>query len=167
MDLLRMARHLFMTHWQVRHAFPPASLTAIEQAIDRSEAVQSGEVRLVVEGALPFSRLWQQQTASQRALDVFSQLRIWDTAHNNGVLIYLLLADRQVEIVADRGIHERIGSSEWESMCREMESAFATGDFASGAVGGITRVTQHLRQHFPLEGGRTRANELPNRPILL
>ncbi len=167
MDLLRMTRHLLMTHWQVRRAFPPESLATIEKAIDQSEAVQSGEVRLVVEGALPFSPLWQQQTARQRALDVFSQWRIWDTEHNNGVLIYLLLADRQIEIVADRGIHERIGSIEWETMCREMASAFASGDFATGAVGGITRVTQHLRQHFPLEGGRARGNELPNRPVLL
>ena len=103
-----------MTPWQVKRAFPSQTLIAIEQAIKTSETAHTGEIRFVVEGALDGSLLFKGQSARERAIDVFSQLRLWDTEHNNGVLIYLLLADRDVEIVADRGIHSKMGSNEWE-----------------------------------------------------
>jgi len=138
---------------------------AIEQAIKASETTHSGELRFVVEGALDGMPLWRGQSARERAIDLFSQWRIWDTEHNNGVLIYVLLADRDVEIVADRGIHTRVGTREWEAICRAMEAAFKQADYAGGVVSGIRAVSQHLTKHFPATGaGR---NELPDKPVVL
>lgn len=154
-----------MTHWQVKRAFPPETLIAIEQAIKAGEASHAGEIRFVVEGALDSTPLFKGQSAQERAVDVFSQLRIWDTAHNNGVLIYLLLADRDVEIVADRGIHAKAGSQEWQSICRQMEAEFKDANYKGGVVSGIQAVTQHLIKHFPAVGGNR--NELPNTAVVL
>lgn len=165
MNLKRILQHLLMTHWQVRRAFPRRTLRAIERAIAACEATHAGELRFVVEGALAGPPLWRGQAARERAIDVFSQLRIWDTEHNNGVLIYVLLADRDVEIVADRGIHARVGAHDWESICRAMEAAFGRADYAGGAVGGIRAVAEHLTRHFPASGPRR--NELPDRPVVL
>ena len=154
-----------MTHWQVNRAFPRRSLIAIEQAIKTSETAHVGEIRFVVEGALDGTPLVRGQSARERAIDVFSQLQIWDTEHNNGVLIYLLLADRDVEIVADRGIHAKVGSREWEEICRTMETAFRQANYEGGVVSGIQAVTRHLMKHFPAFGaGR---NELPDKPVVL
>ena len=165
MNVKRVLIHLAMTHWQVNRAFPPLSLIAIEQAIKASETKHLGEIRFVVEGALDGTPLFTGQSARERAIDVFSQLRIWDTEHNNGVLIYLLLADRDVEIVADRGIHSKVGSREWENICRKMETAFKQANYESGVVSGIQAVTQHLMQHFPASGAGQ--NELPDIPVVL
>lgn len=165
MNIKRILNHLVMTHWQVKRAFPPETLIAIEQAIKASEAAHSGEIRFVVEGALDSTPLFKGQSAQERAVDVFSQLRIWDTAHNNGVLIYLLLADRDVEIVADRGIHAKAGSQEWQSICRQMEAEFKDANYKGGVVSGIQAVTQHLIKHFPAVGGDR--NELPNTAVVL
>ena len=165
MNIKRILNHLVMTHWQVKRAFPPETLIAIEQAIKASEAAHAGEIRFVVEGALDSTPLFKGQSASERAIDVFSQLRIWDTAHNNGVLIYLLLADRDVEIVADRGIHAKAGSQEWQSICRQMEAAFKQSNYEGGVVSGVQAVTQHLTKHFPVAGGEP--NELPDKPMVL
>ena len=154
-----------MTRWQVARAFSRKSLLAIEQATKASETAHTGEIRFVVEGALDGTPLFEGQSARQRAIDVFSQLRIWDTEHNNGVLVYLLLADRDVEIVADRGIHSKVGSREWENICRRMETCFKQADYEGGVVGGIQAVTQKLIKHFPASGaGR---NELPDKPVVL
>jgi hypothetical protein len=109
MDLSRIVRHLFATIWSVRRAFPQSSLDAIERAIQKTEATHEGQVRFAVEHALDLPPLLAGQSARERAVEVFSQLRVWDTEHDNGVLIYLLLADRDVEIVADRGIHAHVG----------------------------------------------------------
>lgn len=161
----RIVRHLLVTRWTVNRDFPKSSLAEIERAIRESEASHHGEIRFVVEGALDIPPLLRGQTGRDRAIDVFSHLRIWDTEHNNGVLIYLLLADRDVEIVSDRGIHEKVGSHEWERICRSMEAAFRKGDFRGGVVGGIREVTRHLAAHFPpIEGDR---NELPDKPVVL
>ena len=154
-----------MTQWQVDRTFSRQSLIAIEQAIKASEIAHAGEIRFVVEGALDGVPLFKGQSARERAIDVFSQLRIWDTEHNNGVLIYLLLADRDVEIVADRGIHSKVGSREWESICQAMETAFKQARFEGGVVTGIQTVTQHLMKHFPASG--TGQNELPDKPMVL
>jgi uncharacterized membrane protein len=165
MNVNRIARHLVMTHWQVKHAFPRQTLMAIERAIKASETAHFGEIRFVVEGALDSTPLFKGQSTRERAIDVFSQLRIWDTEHNSGVLIYLLLVDRTVEIVADRGIHAKAGSREWENICREMETAFKQGDYEGGVVDGIQAITQHLVQHFAAAGGGR--NELPDQPEML
>src|SRR5271156_3019364 len=124
MGIGRIGRHLAEHHWKARRLFPPRVLAAIEQAIKTGETTHSGQVRFVVEGALDGAPLFRDQPARERALDVFARLRIWDTVHNNGVLIYLLLADRDVEIVADRGIDAKVGSTGWENICVEMESDF-------------------------------------------
>lgn len=165
MSIKRVMKHLVMTHWEVNRAFPRKTLFAIEQAIKASESTHVGEVRFVVEGALDSTPLFKGQSARDRAVDVFSQLRIWDTAHNNGVLIYLLLADRDVEIVADRGIHAKTGSQEWQSICLQMEAAFKHGNYEDGVVSGIHAVTEHLIKHFPASG--VDQNELPNKPVVL
>jgi uncharacterized membrane protein len=165
MSIERIARHLMATRWMVNRAFPRDTLIAIERVIKEGEATHRGEIRFVVEGALHIEPLLRGQTARERAIDVFSQLRIWDTERNNGVLIYLLLADRDVEIVADRGIHEKVGAREWERICRQMEAAFRQVDYKGGVIGGIQEVTRHLAEHFPPTGDDR--NELPDKPVVL
>jgi uncharacterized membrane protein len=165
MTIKRILKHLVTTHWQVNRAFPHRTLIAIEQAIKASHAAHVGEIRFAVEAALHSTPLLKGQSARERALEVFSQLRVWDTEHNNGLLIYLLLADRAVEIVADRGIHSKVGSPEWENICRKMETAFKQANYEGGVVSGIQAVTEHLMKHFPASGaGR---NELPDKPVVL
>jgi uncharacterized membrane protein len=149
----------------VNRAFPGDTLVAIDKAIEASEATHRGEIRFAVEGALHIDPLLRGQSARERAIDVFSQLRIWDTERNNGVLIYLLLADRDVEIVADRGIDAKVGPREWERICRNMEAAFRKGDFEGGVIGGIREVTRHLAEHFPPIGDDR--DELPDKPVVL
>ena len=165
MNIKRITKHLLLTHWQVSRAFPSDTLVAIDRAIKASEAAHAGEIRFVVEGALDGTPLFKGQSARERAIEVFSQLRIWDTEHNNGVLIYLLLADRDVEIVADRGIHAKVGLEEWEKICRTMETAFKQASYEGGVVSGIQAVTQHLMKHFPASGPGH--NELPDKPVVL
>jgi uncharacterized membrane protein len=165
MNIRRILKHLFFTDWQLRKAFSPGCLEAIAQAIRSSEQAHKGEIRFAVEGALDGVPLFKDQTAQARAIEVFSQLRVWDTEGNNGVLIYVLLADRAVEIVADRGIHARAGAPAWDAICRQMEARFAAADFQGGALLGIEAVSQTLRVHFPAQGEN--ANELPDEPVLL
>jgi len=165
MGIKRIGKHLLEHRWRVRRIFTPKVLAAIEPAIKMSEAVHSGQVRFVVEGALDGKPLFRDQPARERALDIFSKLRIWDTAHNNGVLIYLLLADRQVEIVADRGIDAKVGAAGWEKICKAMEADFKTGNFEAGVIRGIGAVSLLLAAHFPKKGpGR---NELPDTPVVM
>jgi len=165
MGMVRIARHLMATRWRIRRAFPGGTLLAIDRAIKASEAAHRGEIRFAVEGALHIEPLLRGQTARERAIDVFSHLRIWDTERNNGVLIYLLLADRDVEIVADRGIDAKVGPQEWERICRDMEAAFRRADYEGGVVGGIREVTRHLAEHFPTIGDDR--DELPDDPVVL
>jgi uncharacterized membrane protein len=159
MDLARIARHLFVLPGAVRRAFPPAAMAAIEAAIAASEKRHGGEIRFAVEPAL--DGIFTNPSPRERALEVFSLLRLWDTADRNGVLIYLLLADRDIEIVADRGI--KVPAQEWEAICRTMESALRRGEFAQGVVQGIDAVSGLLARHFPRRPGDR--NELPDRPV--
>jgi uncharacterized membrane protein len=165
MSLSRLLHHLVSPHWRARRSFPPDALARIEQAVAKSEMRHGGQLRFAVEHALDTASLLRGVSARERAVDVFSALKVWDTEHNNGVLIYLLLADRDVEIIADRGIHRRVGAHSWEAICREMEGAFRAGNFEQGVLGGIARVTELLEAHFPQ--GRDGANELPDRPVVL
>ena len=165
MSIQRIVKHLLVTDGQVRRAFPHNILDAIERAITASETSHSGEIRFAVEGALDGLPLFKGQSARERAIEVFSQLRIWDTQHNNGVLIYVLLADHAVEIVADRGIHAHAGTATWSAICRQIEAAFARADYQSGALLGIEAVAQTLGHHFPQHG--LRINELPDEPAML
>jgi len=165
MDIARISKHLLANRSRVRKVFSKKALAAIEQAIKQGEAGHAGQIRFVVEGALDGAPLFNGQPARERALDVFSQLRIWDTAHNNGVLIYLLLADHDVEIVADRGIHAKVGAPSWQQICKMMEAEFRAGHFERGAIAGIAAVAQHLSRHFPKDGDI--GNELPDAPVIL
>ena len=165
MNLKRVMRHLSTGRASVRRVLPSRTMDAIEHAIRATEVRHAGQIRFAVESALELAPLLAGQTAQQRAIEVFSRLRVWDTEHNNGVLIYLLLADRDVEIVADRGIHVRLGTEVWEAICHEMEAAFHKGHFEAGVLAGIHAVGEHLSRHFPAGNGRP--NEMPDRPVVL
>jgi uncharacterized membrane protein len=165
MNIKRIGKHLLEHRWRARRTFPPAVLARIEQAIKAGEATHAGQIRFVVEGALDGAPLFRDQPARERALDQFAHLRIWDTAHNNGVLIYLLLADRDVEIVADRGIDARVGADGWEKICRDMEVDFRAGHFERGVIKGIEAVSRALATHFPPDGHPR--NELPDKPVVI
>jgi uncharacterized membrane protein YgcG len=164
-NLKRVVRHLSTGRASVRRVFPSRTMDVIEHAIRSAETRHAGQIRFAVEAALELAPLLAGQTAQQRAIEVFSTLRVWDTEHNNGVLIYLLLADRDVEIVADRGIHVRLGKEVWETICHEMEAAFRKGHFEAGVLAGIHAVGEHLSRHFPARSGK--ANEMPDRPVVL
>jgi uncharacterized membrane protein len=165
MDVGRISKHLIEHHWRVRRVFPKQVLDLIEQAIKTGEATHSGQVRFVVEGALDGRPLFSGQSARERALDIFSQLRIWDTAQNNGVLIYLLLADRQVEIIADRGIDAKVGAAGWQKICAAMETDFRGGNFGGGVIKGVQAVSRELATYFPRHSAGP--NELPDAPVVI
>src|SRR6266567_999302 len=145
----RFGRHLITDHWSARRAFPPTALQRIEAAVTAGEARHTGQVRFVVEAALPLSQILRGQTPRERALEVFGRLRVWDTEENCGVLVYVLLADKDVEIVADRGIHRRVGDDAWKSICRTMEAAYRERRFEEGAVAGVDAINALLIEHFP------------------
>ncbi len=165
MNVKRIMKHLLATDGQVGRAFPSGALNKIEAAIKASESAHAGEIRFAVEGGLDGAPLFKGQSARDRAIELFSQLRVWDTEHNTGVLIYLLLADRAVEIVADRGIHAKVDAQEWSQVCRQMEAAFRQSNFEAGVVSGVQAVTQHQVKHFT--AGSRNANELPDKPVVL
>ena len=162
---MRFLRHLLALPGAVARAFPADSLSLIENAIRESEKQHDGEIRFAVEAALDPVPLWRGVTARERAIEVFSQLGVWDTERNNGVLIYLLLAERDVEIVADRGFNGKVSAAEWEGVCRRMEAALREGRHAAAVVSGVEALSQIVARHFPpAPAGR---NELPDRPARL
>jgi uncharacterized membrane protein len=165
MNLKRVWRHILMSAIQVKRCFPEAVLNGIQSAVQQSETTHSGEIRFVVEGELTWAQLLRDMTPRARALEVFSGLRVWDTERNNGVLIYVLLADRVVEIVADRGIHRHAGEEVWRDICKLMQTEFRAGRFEDGGVKGVTAISALLRKHVPAEGENS--NELPDKPLLI
>ena len=165
MDLSRIVRHLFTTDGTLKRAFGESDLAAIEKAIAASERRHGGEIRFAVEAALDTASLLRGQSARERAVEVFANLHVWDTERNNGVLIYLLLADRDVEIVADRGIHAKAGDAKWEAICGAMEKAFADGRHTDAVIAGIEAVAEQLALHFPASGEAV--NELPDEPAVI
>jgi uncharacterized membrane protein len=165
MNVRRALKHLFTPAWVVRHAFPQAALDRIQGAIAASEKRHRGEIRFAVEGALDFIPLVRGLTPRERALEVFSLLRVWDTEENTGVLLYLQLLDRDIEIVADRGISRVIAHAQWEAICQRMEAAFRAGRYEAGMLEGINEVTELLVRHFP--AGSANADELADKPALL
>jgi uncharacterized membrane protein len=169
MQLGRLFRHVAATHWRTRRLFPSSTLDAIEQAIARAEQAHAGEIRFAVETALTPHHVWHGVDPRRRALAVFAELHVWDTELNNGVLIYVLLADRSVEIVADRGLQGRVRPAEWEAVCRLMEEHYRAGRFESGSIAGVDAVGALLARHFPAETKRPadQQNQLPDRPTLL
>lgn len=166
---MRLLRHLLATRWGTRRRFPQASLDAIEAAISRAEALHRGEIRFAIETALPPLAVLRGVPAHERAVEVFAHLHVWDTEHNNGVLLYLQLADRHVEIVADRGLTGRVSDAEWAAVCRLMEQHFAAGRYEAGAIAGVEAIGALLAGHFPAgaPGEVAAGNELPDRPALI
>src|SRR5882762_9093872 len=140
MQLKRLMRHVAASHWRTRLLFPKTTLDAIERAVGRAERTHAGEIRFVIETSLAPLHVLNEISPRDRALEVFARLRVWDTEHNNGVLIYVQLADRDVEIVADRGFQGRVGQVEWEAVCRLMEEHFRAGRYAAGAIAGVDAI---------------------------
>lgn len=165
MDAKRIVQHLFAPQWIVNRAFPRAALDRIETAIRESEVTHDGELRFAVEAGLHPWPLLHDQTPRQRANEVFSMLRVWDTEHNSGVLIYVQIVDRRIEIVADRGISAKVAQGEWDAICRRMEQAFRARRFEPGALDGIREITALLARHFPAQG--VNPDELPDKPVVL
>ncbi len=165
MQLTRLLKHLLTPHWRIRLAYPAHVLAAIEAAIAVSEKSHRGELRFVVEAGLALNHLLRGRTVRSRAVEVFSQLRVWDTQDNSGVLIYVQVVDRRVEILADRGITARVPQADWDAVCRRMEQAFSRGAFEVGSLAAIEEISTRLARHFPSEGGGS--NELPDRPVVL
>jgi uncharacterized membrane protein len=161
----RWVKHLFMSPWAWRRAFPQAALDAIEAAIRTSETTHGGEIRFAIENSLPGNLAWRGMSGRERAIEMFSNLRVWDTEHNSGVLIYLLLADHDIEIVADRGIAARVAPAAWEAVAQTMEAAFRQGEFERGALAGIEEISALLAENFPPSGHNP--DELANRPVIL
>ncbi len=165
MNLLRILKHLLMPDWYARRALASAALRRIEAAIGQSEAAHRGEIRLVTEGGFHLLPLLRGMTARTRAIKVFSDLRLWDTEENTGVLIYLQLVDCDFEILADRGINARVRQGEWEAICLRMEAAFREGRIEAGVTVGLADITALLTHHFPARS--VNPNELPNTPVQL
>lgn len=165
MRIKRLVRHLFAPRWIVDRAFPRRALDAIGDAIGKSEQTHEGELRFAVEAGLHPRPLWSGQTVRQRADELFGSLRVWDTARNSGVLIYVQLVDRRIEIIADRGIAARVPQQQWDDICRRMEAAFRERRFEAGALVAITEITALLAQHFPPQDYNP--NELPDKAVIL
>jgi len=163
--LTRLIKHLCYPAWRLRRVLPRPAMDAITRAIQSSEGQHAGEVRVAIENNLSWGQLLRRLSPRERAIEVFSNLRVWDTEHNNGVLIYLLLADRAVEIVADRGVERRVEPGEWQRICGMMETRFRAGEFEAGLTGGIQAISEHLVRHFG--GADPQGNELPDRPVVL
>ncbi|MDD5581516.1 MAG: TPM domain-containing protein [Methylobacter sp.] len=164
-NIKRWLVHTFIPPWRWRMAFSANVLKEIENAIKQSECLHRGELRFAIENALASGWVWRGMSAQQRALDVFSNLRVWDTEENSGVLIYLLLADREVHILADRGITRHVPQTEWDQIAQVMQKEFRAGNFRLGSLQGIARVTDLLAAHFP--PNEDRPNELPDQPVIV
>lgn len=165
MSMVRILRHWLVPSWVAARRFGTALVNDIGLAVVEAEAGQRGEIRFVVEGPLPFAYLWQRKDVRSRARDLFAALGVWDTEENTGVLIYVQLVDRKVEIVADRGIAAKVPQVAWDAICRGMETAFRARDFRAGALTAIQRIGALLTEHFPADVRNP--NELPDRPLVL
>jgi uncharacterized membrane protein len=163
----RWFAHAAVTPLSVHRAFPPTVRASIEAAIGQAEAGHGGEICFAVEGSLAWHYLRRNAAVRHRAVALFSEMRIWDTEHNNGVLIYLNLADRGVEIIADRGIARRVAPQAWQAICQALKERCAAGAYGPGAIEAVRAVGELLRQHFPLAPGEVRVNEIPDQPLTL
>jgi hypothetical protein len=162
---MRWLKHL-IARMNARRYFPSATLDAIQHAIAASEHRHLGEICFAVEGGLPFAEAFAAPNPRDRAHVAFARLRVWDTERNTGVLVYVLIADHAIEIVADRGIAARVGEPEWSAVCALMQREFAADEYEKGALAGVAAITEILARHFPADGQRN-ADELPDRPVFL
>lgn len=164
--LLRIFKHRWLDETDTARALDEAALQRLERQVADSERRHSGEIRLCVEAGLPLGDLWRDATARERAVGMFAQLRVWDTEANNGVLIYLLLAEHAIEVVADRGLTQQVPQADWDALVASMRQSFRAGQFEAGLSAAIATVDALLRQHFPLARGEHNPNELPDRAHL-
>ena len=161
----RLLTHLFTPGAQDR--FPAAAMEHIAAAIADGETRHRGEVCFAVEGALDWRDVLRGVQARARALDAFARLRVWDTAANNGVLVYLLLADHRIEIVADRGLAGVVSDAQWRGVCQLMEERLRAGEYTDAVVDGIAAASDLVAAHFPQSHGGADEDELPNAPVFL
>lgn len=162
----RLFRHLFITEFYRKRVFPKSSLNKIEATITEIESKHRGDVFFVVENALSVRSITEGKTARQRAIEVFAEYGVWDTEKNTGILLYLLMADKDIEIIADRGINAKVNQATWEAICQTIESAFKEGEFESGVVDGLKAMGALLDEHFP-SAEQHNPNELSNKPVFL
>jgi uncharacterized membrane protein len=162
--LWRLIKHRLLDERDAQRALGADGLKRIEARVAASERHHSGEIRVCVESGLPLSYLWRGASARERAVAMFGKLRVWDTEHNNGVLIYLLLAERCIEIVADRGLNQHVNAPQWQQVMGPMRDAFKAGQFEAGLNQAITAVDALLLQHFALAQAQANPNELPDAP---
>jgi uncharacterized membrane protein len=163
----RILKHRWWDEADAHRALRADAVSRIEQRVQHSERGHSGEIRVCVEASLPLGYLWKGLAARDRALTLFGKLRVWDTAANNGVLIYLLLAEHAIEIVADRGLNAHVSPAQWQALVAQMREAFRAGRFEQGLADAVDVVDRLLRQHFARAEGTADVNELPNRPLLM
>lgn len=163
--LIRILRHFMTSHWKLKKLFSAEVMQRIGSVIAQAEQKHSGEIRFVVEAVLPWRYLWCRDSTRERALNLFSKLRVWDTEQNTGVLIYLLFAEKSVEIIADRALARAISQPIWDDICLKMKNSFRQGQFEKGVIIGIETISAHLVQHFPSENIKT--NQLPDQPIIM
>ena len=164
--LLRILKHRWYDETDAYRALDETALTRLQTQVQASEPLHRGEIRVCIEAGLPLSYLWRDATPRERALAMFGKLRVWDTEHNSGVLIYLLLAERAIEIVADRGLNQHVPTEQWQALTQGMSAAFKAGRFEQGLVAAINAVDSLLNLHFPLAAGASNPNELPDRPYV-
>ena len=164
--LRRILRHRWLDEDDIRKAIPPALAERLAARVAASERRHSGEIRIYVEAGLPLSYLWRDGSPRERAIAMFGKLRVWDTEQNNGVLIYLLLAEHAIEIVADRGLAHAVGPGHWEAIVQHMRDAFRAGRFEDGLTQALEEVSALLVEHFPAQPGGSDVNELPDHPVL-
>ena len=167
MKLARLLRHRWHDEAHARRALGAAALDRLQQRVAQSERRHSGEIRVCVEAGLPLSYLWRDLSARHRAVAMFGKLRVWDTEANNGVLIYLLLADHRIDIVADRGLDGRVSDAQWAQVCRLIEQEMRAGHPERAVIDGVRAVSDLLALHWPQQEGQSDEDELPNRPALL
>jgi len=162
--IARLFKHRLVDEDDARRLLGKDALARIQARVAESEKHHSGEIRVVVEAGLPFSYLRRQATPRDRAVKLFGKLGVWDTERNNGVLIYLLLAEHAIEIVADRGLNRVVAPAEWAEIAASMQSAFQAGDFEAGLLRAVDAVDALLVRHFAARPGEVDVNELPDLP---
>jgi len=162
----RLLRHRWLDDADTRRAVPPALAQRLAERVAASERRHSGEIRIYIEAGLPLGYLWRDAKARERAIAMFGKLGVWDTEQNNGVLIYLLLAEHAIEVVADRGLARHVPQEQWQQIVQGMREAFRAGRYEQGLAQAVDTVTALLERHFPLRGGEANPNELPDQPVL-
>ncbi len=167
---LRVVKHRWQSDDAASQWLPPAARARLTEAVAQSETQHSGEIRIYIESALPNSYLWQDipvaEMVHQRALSLFGKLKVWDTEHNNGVLIYLLLVERRLEIVADRGLNRQVPPNTWVNLSARMSAAFKSSTPEAGLHMALQEVNRLLATYFPITSQQDNPDELPNEPIL-